>query len=637
MIDKIASAIGRFCYKFRIVLSILFVVIFAVVIYTESLATISYTNEAQMDYIMDEFPEDTLVIVYTTDDEDKVVDIISDYEKNDSYVAEVQGYYNTLGLEMTASEMAAAAGMDEMYINLLYYVYDMGIDDISVDNLTFYQFISFLISDEFLENDMVTSMMDDSTLAMLKEYNEYKGIFDGIYEGTEYTSSEMADLLGMSSMSTYIGMLYSMKGATTMTVEDFLDATSSFSSFFGSYADQIELLQTMVPLIQSSMTYSPKLLAIMFSAMMNTETEDGEEASGTSVQMDEDTMTLMYLLYWAQQADLSDVTMSMEGFFNFVCDDVVTNDLFSPMISDEYAAELDAYKTMMAEGKAQLQGDVYSRVVLTITYTPESDEIYNFYKTLNEKLTDAQVAEYYFVGSTAMSYELSLTFRSEYMLISILTAIVIFIVVCLTFRKFSVSAFLVCIIECAVFITMTVMAIMNSALYFIALMMVQCILMGSMVDYGILLSSYYKELRANYSKKDVLPEVMKKSIRAIFTSALIMIGVCFILSFTVSGAIGSILRVLGIGCLSALILIIFFLPSLLSVADKLITKGWKDIKPFREARKARRNGTAATAAVGASTDAGTDAGADAGTDTAADISADSNPASADTDTKNTEG
>ncbi|MCD8293744.1 MAG: MMPL family transporter [Clostridia bacterium] len=600
MIDKIAGAIGRFCYKFRIVLSILGVVIFAVVIYTESLATITYTNDAQMDYIMDEFPEDSLVVIYSTSDENNIVPIVSDLLENDDCVVEGYGYY-MFGSQLSAAEMADTMGeymgedsgftMDEMYVDLLYYVYENGTENIQ--NLTFYQVMSFIISDEFLGSSMVTSMMDDSTLATLQQYSQYQGIFEGIYNETEYTSTEMADLLGMSSMSTYIGLLYTMKSATTMTVEDFLDATSSFSSYFGSYADQISLLQTMVPMIQSTQTYSPTLMAYMFSAMMGSSTDAAGES--TAVQMDANTISLLYLLYWSQQADLSEVTMSLYDLLTFLCDDLVTNDVFASVIPEEYVSMLSAAQAMIEENIPQLHGDVYSRVILTITYVPESDEIYSFYETLNDTLANSLENDYYLVGSTAMSYELSLTFHSEYMLISILTAVVIFIVVCLTFRKFSVAAFLVCIIECAVFVTMSVMAAMNSTMYFIALMMVQCILMGSMVDYGILLSSYYKEIRRTLSKKDALPEVMKKSITAIITSAVIMICVCFIISFTVSGAIASILRILGIGCLSALILIIFFLPALLSVSDKLLTKSWKDIKPFREARKARRNGTAAPA------------------------------------------
>ncbi|MCD8286380.1 MAG: MMPL family transporter, partial [Clostridia bacterium] len=461
---------------------------------------------------------------------------------------------------------------------------ETGIDN--AGTMTLYTFINFVGSDEFLENDMVSSMIDADSLSTITEYKE---IINDIHDDVGLTSSQMADLFGIPSF--LLSMLYGQK--ETMTISEFLEATSQYSSLLGSYADTISQYQTLVTMIKNDTAFSPSVLAMMLS-MMSSDTDEAEDTTeSAAMQMDAGTITLLYHMYGFMQTDMTDVTVPMYDFFLFVCDDVVTNDAFASLIPSEYTEILDGYKELMLDNKAQLQGDTYSRVILTITYVPESDEIYSFYETLNDTLTDAGVSEYYLVGSTAMSYELSLTFHSEYMLISILTAVVIFIVVCLTFRKFSVAAFLVCIIECAVFVTMSVMAAMGSTMYFIALMMVQCILMGSMVDYGILLSSYYREIRRTLSKKDALPEVMKKSIAAIITSALIMICVCFIISFTISGAIASILRILGIGCLSALILIIFFLPALLSVSDKLLTKSWKDIKPFREARKARKNGTAA--------------------------------------------
>ena len=66
------------------------------------------------------------------------------------------------------------------------------------------------------------------------------------------------------------------------------------------------------------------------------------------------------------------------------------------------------------------------------------------------------------------------------------------------------------------------MAIANVSMYFIALIIVQCILMGAMVDYGILLTNYYVEVREEFSKEQALPELLKRSIRAIAMSAIIM-------------------------------------------------------------------------------------------------------------------
>ena len=156
------------------------------------------------------------------------------------------------------------------------------------------------------------------------------------------------------------------------------------------------------------------------------------------------------------------------------------------------------------------------------------------------------------------------------MTITVVAAVVIFLIVCLTFRKISVPALLVLIIEFSVFITMSVMAIAHFSMYFIALIIVQCILMGSMADYGILLVSYYQETRREYPKEKALPVVLSRAASAILTSALIMIAITFILGSAMSGAVGRILLTLGIGSLSATLLVLFYLPSLLVIFDKAI-------------------------------------------------------------------
>ena len=122
------------------------------------------------------------------------------------------------------------------------------------------------------------------------------------------------------------------------------------------------------------------------------------------------------------------------------------------------------------------------------------------------------------------------------------------------------------------FITMSAMAIANVSMYFIALIIVQCILMGSMVDYGILLSNYYIEVRREHSLENALPEVLKRSIRAISMSAIILITITFVCGLLMNGAVASILMTVCSGSFSALILVIFVLPSLLAIFDKAIMK-----------------------------------------------------------------
>ncbi len=554
MLDKIASAIGNFCYRFRYAVVVFGVLLFAFVCWYQTKAKISYTNTSAYNEVVDVFPEDTLVIVYENADEDAVQTVANGLLQDDNVVS-VQGYYNTLGLSLGSSAMAASTGIDETFINLLYYIHEYGTQTDGLDLVTF---VNFVGSDAFLENEMFASLIDETARETIQGYTS---LINGIYAGTAYPASVLAAMFGMDE-STVSGVFY-LAGADSMTISDFVNVMYNAAQDEESKAQLLSYVQ-LCGAVQSGVTLTPAEIASWLS--------------GKTDLFSESTLSLLYLVYYAQTSDLSAVTIELYDFFLFLCDDILTDDTFSAFIGEEAAATLAAYLEPLASGTEQLVGADNSRLIVTINYVMESDEIYAFYDDLTAALDSALAGKYYLVGESAMSYELSQTFRSEYTKISIVTAVLIFLVICLTFRKFSVPALLVCLIECAVFATMSVMAASGTSMYFIALIIVQCILMGSMVDYGILFTSYYREVRRELPAKTALPEVMKRAYKAILTSALVMIAVTFILGASMTGAVADILFTLGVGTLAALLLILFVLPSLLAVCDKLVTRQGKKKK-----------------------------------------------------------
>jgi predicted RND superfamily exporter protein len=116
------------------------------------------------------------------------------------------------------------------------------------------------------------------------------------------------------------------------------------------------------------------------------------------------------------------------------------------------------------------------------------------------------------------------------------------------------------------------MTLANEPIFFIALILVQCILMGTMIDYAILFTTYYIETRKTFLIKDALPETMRRSTYAILTSSLIMIMVTFICGFFMTGTVAAILQALSTGAFCAIVLILFVLPSVLTIMDKWIIK-----------------------------------------------------------------
>ena len=100
-------------------------------------------------------------------------------------------------------------------------------------------------------------------------------------------------------------------------------------------------------------------------------------------------------------------------------------------------------------------------------------------------------------------------------------------------------------------------------------------LLGATVDYGILLTSYYKEWRCKIDIKQALIAALRSSIHTILTSALILITVTGVLGFYImnsNAATSEILMTIAKGGIVATILVVFILPGLLAAMDRFVIK-----------------------------------------------------------------
>ena len=555
MLDRILEAIGRFSYRRRVLIAVLGALLFITVGILQLFAGISYSY-ADYNEVVEVFPQDdTLVIVYENRDEAAVCGLLKTLSE-DPHVTSVQAYATTLGAEMSPAELARTAGIGETFVKTLFYIREAGTETgaVPVSDL-----IAFLTSEDLLNNPLFADRIDPETRDQLLQV---RAIAEGVRSGTAYDAAGLAEIFGIDEKR--IGLIFLMGGgASEMTVPEFLEAAVALAERSGGAASeeqlaQLRLLQGLVGLLQADRAMTPAELAAAFPM--------------ESDLLSEGTVKLLYLMREASEADLSDRRMTLYDFFGFLTGTVLRDPAFASLFDEAAAAQLEEAQRTIEDGKAQLMGPEHSRAILTLDYPLESPEIYAFYGDLEAELKGHLAGAYYLIGNSAMSNELSKTFRQEYLLISLITAAAIFLVVFLTFRRFSVPLLLVCIIECAVFITMSVMTIGDVSMYFLALIIVQCILMGAMVDYGILLTNYYIEVRAEYPVEEALPELLKRAIRAIAISAIILITITFACGFFIRGAVASILVTICIGAISALLLVVFLLPSLLAIFDRQILK-----------------------------------------------------------------
>ena len=546
MSNKIIQSISNFTYKFKYVIAIVFLIVFGCSLYFQSHTKISYSYK---DYneLLEVFPEDdNLVIVYDNEDEEHLQDLITYLEKDEN-VTSIQGYGNTIGVKLNYLQFSSTLGISSNIVKTLYFLYQ---NDVSTLKNSLPEIIATIKT--LSENPLLSSYFDEQSLQII---NQYETMIQGILSDYQYSSQELADLFAMDKV--LIDFLFLSSGVSSMTLEQF---TNTILESYQNQLDeqqlaQLQQLKGLIEVVKNDIRFNPNELALLLN----------------NDKINADILSLVYAFYNASLVDLDDTYISMFDMFMFLCDDFLKNETYSKFLSEDIISQLETYKTTFVEAKKQLVGEKHSRLIVTLSYELESEEIYQFYKNLEQEIQKSFEKDFYLVGNSAMSYELSQSFQNEYLIISIIIAAAIFIVILVTFKRFSIPSILVVLIETAVLLTTCSMALGNSPMYFIALIIVQSMLMGSMVDYGILLTSYYRDLRNNFDVKESVVNALTKSMRTILTSSSVMTITAFILGLVMKDVVAEILFVLSIGTLVATLLIIFVLPSLLVVFDKFIT------------------------------------------------------------------
>ena len=236
-----------------------------------------------------------------------------------------------------------------------------------------------------------------------------------------------------------------------------------------------------------------------------------------------------------------------------------------------YAATLpEGALDQLASAADQFVGTSWTRAVLNTTLPVEGEQTFALLDSVKAAL-DQTGAQYLLVGNSAIAYEMHSSFPGEMNRITILTVIAIFLIVALVFRKLEVPLILTLIIQCAVWITMGTSYLQGVSMYYLPLLIVQCLLLGAMVDYGILYADYYRELRKTMDKRNSIILALRNSIHTILTSGLVLVSVTTgvgIIMYPTEPSISEILITIAKGGGIAVALIVFVLPGVLAALDK---------------------------------------------------------------------
>ena len=246
--------------------------------------------------------------------------------------------------------------------------------------------------------------------------------------------------------------------------------------------------------------------------------------------------------------------------------------IFGRFLTDDMLSLLSGAKDELAEAGGMLRGTGHSLMMISTQLPGESEETAAFMAGLKELCGENLKEAYYLIGDIPMAYEMVDSFGAEFRHISLLTAAAIFLVVLITFRSFAIPLILVALIQSAVYATMVMMNLQGMTIYYLALLVVEGILMGSTIDYGILLTGYYREKRKRLGISESLTEACNASVHTILTSGLAIVAVTGIVGYAFADpAVKQIVHSISKGAALAILLILFLLPGVLAALDSFVT------------------------------------------------------------------
>ena len=234
---------------------------------------------------------------------------------------------------------------------------------------------------------------------------------------------------------------------------------------------------------------------------------------------------------------------------------------------------LDDLFDQLDKAKLQLQSDDYSRMVVYLDLPEESKATTLCLDKIHEIIAKYYDEDYYVVGNSTSAIDLSSSFIGDNTLISILSALFVIIILLFTFQSAGLPILLIIVIQGSIWINFAVPTLMDEPLYFLGYLIVNSIQMGANIDYAIVISSHYSELKKKMESKEDIVEALNSSFPTIFTSGSILASAGVLISkMTTNPVIAAIGECLGRGTIVSIILVFFVLPQILVLGDKIIEK-----------------------------------------------------------------
>lgn len=228
-------------------------------------------------------------------------------------------------------------------------------------------------------------------------------------------------------------------------------------------------------------------------------------------------------------------------------------------------------KSMVNDGKHQM-------ILLSSKYETATSQ-------LNDQITKVNaIAKSYdknaiVCGEGPLMKDMVTIADTDFTHVNISSILVVFIIMIVVLKSFSLPILLVAAIEFAIFINMGIPYFTGVKIPFVASIVIGTIQLGATIDYAILMSTKYLEVRKYASKEEAVGTAISSSVNSIFVSAMCFFGATVGVGlYSNMDMISSICMMISRGALISMITVAFIVPALLLTFDKLIIKTTKGFR-----------------------------------------------------------
>ncbi len=392
-------------------------------------------------------------------------------------------------------------------------------------------------------------------------------------------SNQTNYVYGYSTLSTYT------KNATQIA-EEKIDETFGSNNMMaiivpaGSYDKEHQLLERIEEMPQVESTMGLANIEAMDGYVLTDSLTPRQFAELTD--MDIEVVQLAYAAYAADQEDygqivgsitsstVSNYSVPLIDMFTFIYDEKEAGYV---NLDDDLNDKIDDLHDQLDDAKKQLKTDDYSRMLVYANVPEEGEETFKFLDELHAVVQEFYPENSYIVGDSTSDYDLSSVFSTDNLMVSILSFLFVLVILVFTFKSAGLPVLLLAIIQGSIWINFSVPVLMDTNIFFLSYLIVSSIQMGANIDYAIVISSRYTELKKSMSIKDAMVETLNQAFPTIITSGAILAIAGLLIGFLSSDvAISSVGICLGRGTLISIGLVMFVLPQILLLGDVIIEK-----------------------------------------------------------------